>query len=88
MFFFFISVDFLSLSTKAIVGDPVVSGTDESKIQLEGITFINHPQQNILSAAENAGFELMVNPPNTLGSLTLVGGPDRDLFIAYEFYKT
>jgi len=69
-------------ATSGIIGDPEIAGPDGGKVNLKDTPFVMHPPENIEVAAISAG--LVLCQTSTLGSLELVGGPAKDLFIAHE----
>jgi SAM-dependent methyltransferase len=69
-------------STEIVIGDPEIAGPNGTRIILKNTPFVMHPEKNLYTAFENSGLELVRE--ETYGNLTLVGGPDRDLFVEYR----
>ena len=73
--------------TSWIIGKPQVAGPKGKKITLGDTPFYKHSWKNIEYALQNADLSF-AEPPKTLASLQLVGGPNRDLFVAYTLQHT
>jgi len=70
-------------STPWLIGNPEIAGTKQGETIILGPTpFYMHTPDNLKFAINHAGLR-MVGNPDTLGSLTLVGGQNRDLFSAF-----
>ncbi len=71
--------------TPFIFGNPSIAGPNGTRIKLQGTPFVMHSEKNMLYAMQKAGLE--VEKEHTFDPLSLVGGPEKNLFRAYWLRK-